>query len=73
MPRATLYIYNTRAFCNRNYLRVTLKDRNLTTLLHVSLRIRLPKIAQIAVESAVKYSFVSKGIQTRLKAQYNAD
>ena len=30
-------------------------------------------MAVIAVESAVKYSFVLKGIQTRLKGQYNAE
>lgn len=29
-------------------------------------------MAVIAVESAVKYSFVSKGMQTRRKSQYNA-
>ena len=30
------------------------------------------RIAVIAVESAVKYSFVLKGMQTRRKGQYNA-
>ena len=34
--------------------------------------VRKDKIAVIGVEPAVKYSFVYRGIQTRLKGQYNA-
>jgi len=30
-------------------------------------------MAVIVVESAVKYSFISTGMQTRLKGQYNAE
>jgi len=38
-----------------------------------SLVIRQEIMAVIAVESAVKYSFVLKGMQTRGKGQYSAE
>ena len=40
---------------------------------HFTATVFRARIAVIAVESAVKYSFVFKGIQTRQKGQYNAE
>jgi len=40
---------------------------------HKTIGVRLSSKAVIAVEFAVKHSFVSKGMQTRLKGQYNVE
>jgi len=50
----------------------TIGLKKLAPLFH-SIRVKPKPIADIAVESAVKHSFVLNGMQTRRKGQYNAE